>query len=277
MVGWKLYIDSRKRVKGSNSDFTISLPYPISVTGKAYIDVCLLTNGFYTIRANENDRIFLDENSTNTKRVAVIEEGQYSIYELRDQLVIALNSNKLITGQYRVTYSTATNKFTIDIVNPAISDSFRIWTEDYLKLNFTSWFTAFPYLDATDMKSANYACGFSEGTTLNGTNLVIATALNAPDVQPYKQLFLRSNLGGGSAESLGLNGETDIIRRIVVGNTPLNAMIHDTLSNAFDCVTINGHPEFSQLWFQLVDINGSIVNTRGHPISFSILFQNMYE
>ncbi len=95
----------------------------------------------------------------------------------------------------------------------------------------------------------------------NGTNTLFATSPNAPEVQPYKQLFLRSNLGGGSSESLGVNGETDIIRRTLVGNTPISSLVHDIHSNNFDCVTINGHPEINQLWFQLIDVDGKVVDT----------------
>ena len=278
---WKLYIDSRKRVpnvKGdSHSDFAIQLPYPITVSGKAYIDVCLLTNSFYTIRANENDRIYIDENSTNTKRLAILTEGQYNVYELRDALIAALNMNKLISGQYRVTYLVTGNKFQIDIVNPSASDTFNLWPENYLRTNFASWFASYPTIDANDLKSSNAACGFIEGALLHGTNILAATSQSSPDVQPYKQLFLRSNLGGGSSESLGVNGETDIIRRIVVGNVPQNALVHDMHAQPLDCVTINGNIELSQLWFELIDSDGKIVNTHGHPISFSIIFQNLDE
>ena len=71
---WKLYIDSRKRVKGargdSDSDFAIQLPYPITVSGRAHVDVVLCPNSGYTIRSGENDRIYLDELAAQTKRVA---------------------------------------------------------------------------------------------------------------------------------------------------------------------------------------------------------------
>ncbi len=62
---WKLYIDSRRRVKSARGDadtsFAIALPYPITATGKCFVDVCLIPNSFYTIRSGENDIIFLDE------------------------------------------------------------------------------------------------------------------------------------------------------------------------------------------------------------------------
>ncbi len=131
---WKLYIDSRKRVKGargnSDTDFAVQLPYPITVSGKAFVDVCLIPNSFYTIRAGDNDRIYIAENATLTPRVATIAPGQYNVYELRDQLVIALNANKAITGQYACTYVASTNRYTLSIVNGAAGDSFSIWMEE---------------------------------------------------------------------------------------------------------------------------------------------------
>jgi len=272
---WKLYIDSRKRVRGSDSDFAIQLPYPIQVSGKAYVDVVLLSNNYYTIRAGECDRIYLDENDVATKRVAILAPGQYTVLELKDALVATLNLNKAIVGQYQVTYLTATNRFQLAIVNPAATDVVRIWQEEHLKANTADWSSVIA-LAANDLRSANRACGFLDGTFLSSTGTAVA-ATDAPDVQPYKQLFLRSNLASGSSQSLGVNGESDIIRRIVCGNTPQNAMIHDVHSTPNDSVAIAGTPEFSQMWFQLIDVEGRIVDTHGHPISFSIIFQDIEE
>ena len=88
----------------SDSDFAVQLPYPITVSGKCYIDVVLCPNSGYTIRAGQNDRIYLDELAAQTKRVVTIAAGQYTVYDLRDALVTGLNTNKAITGQYSVTY-----------------------------------------------------------------------------------------------------------------------------------------------------------------------------
>ena len=88
---------------------------------------------------------------------------------------------------------------------------------------------------------------------------------------------MRSSLGGGSNQSLGVNGETDIIRRVVVANTPPQGMIHDVHANVLDCVKITGTPEYQQLWFQVVDVEGRVVDTHGHPVSFSVIFQDLEE
>ena len=276
---WKLYVDSRKRVPGargdSDSDFAIALPYPIEVSGKAYVDVVLLTNNAHTIYSG-NDRIYLDEGSAQTKRVATLAQGQYNVLELKDALVVALNNNKTITGQYRVTYLPTANRLQIDLVNPAASDSFRIWQDQQLKEQIAAW-QGITTLSANDLRSANRVCGFTGNAILVGTATQAAEAPKAPDVQRHKQLFLRSSLGGGSHQSLGPSGETDIIRRIVVGNASPNSVIVDVHSTPLDCVKINGNPELNTIWFQLVDIFGNIVDTHGHPLNFSIIFQDLLE
>ena len=245
------------------------------VQGKAYIDVVLLSNNFYTIRAGECDRIYLDETDVATKRVAIIAPGQYTVLELKDALVAALNLNKAIVGQYQVTYLTATNRFQLAIVNPAATDVVRIWQEEYLEENATDWASVIS-LAANDLRSANRACGFLHGTFLSSTGTA-ATGPDAPDVQAYKQLFIRSSLAGGSSEALGVNGETDIVRRVIVGNTPQGGMVHDVHQNVLDCIKIMGTPEYSQIWFQIVDVEGRVVSTHGHPVSFSIIFQDLEE
>ena len=277
---WKLYVDSRRRVAGargdSDSDFAVAMPYPIVVSGKCYLDIVLLSNNFYTIRAGQNDRIFIDELAARTKRVATIAPGQFTVYELKDALMVALNQSKAITGQYAVTYNAdKKNRFEISLVNPAATDQYRIWAESYLKSNVSAW-SAIVSLTETDTKSANRPCGFLGGL-LSGTPAVGFAGDSAPDVQPYKQLFIRSSLAMGANESLGINGETDIVRRIVVGNTPVNSMIHDVHSQPYDCIKINGKPEISQMWFEIIDVDGRVVDTHGLPVSFSILFQDLDE
>ena len=283
---WKLYCDSRKRVQGargsSDSDFAIALPYPIAVRGKCYLDVVLLSNNFYTVRAGECDRIYLDENVAGVKRLIVLPPGQYTVTRLAEALAAALNSGRAIGGTYRVTYADAVNRLVIDLLTPVSTDIFRIWQEEQLKANAADWLTVVPGLTGQDLRSANRACGFMSGSFLTSSfspppGSTLGTAPDAPDVQPYKQLFIRSNLASGSSQSLGVNGETDIVRRVVIGNTPQGGMIHDMHANLLDCVKITGTPEYSQLWFQLIDVEGNVVDTHGHPLSFSVIFQDIDE
>ena len=269
---WKLYVDSRKRQPGTRgdsvTDFAVALPYPISVKGKAVIDMVLLSNSFYTVRTGENDQFYLDELAAQTKRVATLAEGQYTVLELKDALVVALNANKAITGQYAVAYLPSRNRLQISIVNAGAGDQFRVWPQELLVADAASW-----SVTAATLQSANRPLGFMDGSAQLSGGTVVGP--NAPNVQPYAQLFMRSNLGGSSTESLGPNYENDIVRRIVVGNTPVNGMIHDAHATEADCVKLSGSQEFSLLWFQIIDVDGKVVDTHGLPVSFSIIFQEI--
>ena len=59
------------------------------------------------IRAGENDRIHIREN-TSTYRIVTIPEGQYNITTLKDAIFPALNAGRSMTGQYTVTYDSDT-------------------------------------------------------------------------------------------------------------------------------------------------------------------------
>ena len=96
---FKVYVDSRFRqdTGGSNSDseFTVELPHPIQVKGKAFLDTVLAPN------TGENDRFHVRENAS-TYRVCSIAEGQYNAITLKDAILIALNTGRSMTGQYTV-------------------------------------------------------------------------------------------------------------------------------------------------------------------------------
>ena len=110
----KLYVDSRfrKDTGGGNSDtqFSIELPHPINVKGRALIDTCLIPNSFYTIRAGENQKVFVREvvGATTTFRIISIAEGQYTAYSLKDALLTTLQAGKTMSGQYAVAYDPVT-------------------------------------------------------------------------------------------------------------------------------------------------------------------------
>ena len=279
---WKLYIDSRKRVAGASSnsdtDFVVQLPYPITVSGKAFLDVVLCHNSFYVIRTGETDRLYIQEAQALTKRVVTIAPGQYNAHTLATACQLALNTNKGIPGTYICQYIPTLHRMRIGITNSTIADSqMRLWPDAAVAADMASWtsVTGFAGAVATHLKSANRALG-SLGTSVLLCDFSSDMTLpHGVDVQAYSQLFIRSNLGGGSSESLGVNGESDIVRRVVVGSTPANNLIYDVHSQAHDHVTINGIREFNNFWFQIVDVDGKIVDTHGLPVSFSIIFEDV--
>ena len=100
---FKLYVDSRFRKdtggRNSDSEFTVELPHPIQVKSRAYVDVVLVPNTFYVIRAGENDRLHVRENAS-TYRVCTTAQGQYNAMTLKDALLVALDTRRSRTGQY---------------------------------------------------------------------------------------------------------------------------------------------------------------------------------
>ena len=273
---FKLYVDSRfrKDTGGGNSDsqFTIELPHPIQVKGKAFIDTCLVPNSFYVIRSGENDRLHVREN-TSTYRICTIAPGQYNAITLKDAVLVALQTGKTIAGAYTVTYDNPTNKLVIGTLDGTAT--FHVYPDAWLKANAATWNTnsfagGGPTIDAGNLLSAGAVTGFATGTSILDGN--VSTNVSAPDVvncQPYHQLFLRSSLGNGY-DAIGPDGSSDICRRIVC-QVPLNDIIIDQHGLPHDSVTI-GSREISSLSFTLTDCFGKVVQTNGHHISFSIIF-----
>ena len=117
----------------------IELPHPIQVKGKAFIDTILVPNTFYVIRAGENDRLHVREN-TSTYRICTIGEGQYNAITLKDAVLLALQTGKTITGNYTVTYDVPTNKLLIGTLDGTAT--FHIYPTAWLKVNANTWNTA---------------------------------------------------------------------------------------------------------------------------------------
>ena len=271
---FKIYVDSRfKKLTGgstSDSEFTIEIPHPIQVKGKAFVDTILIPNSFYVIRANENDKMYLTENST-VYRIVTIASGQYNAHTLKDAVLVALQTGRSITSNYMVTYDTTTNKLIVGLDSG--TDNFTLYSGKLLDSNLSSFNTRNPGDTGPQASLPHHdsgeVTGFRALTAQNGDVLTDVVASDVVNVQPYNQLFLRSSLGEGY-DAIGADGSSDIVRRIVC-QVPLYNIIIDQHSLPHDSVTI-GNREISSLSFQLTDVFGKIVDTKGHHISFSIIF-----
>ena len=277
---FKLYVDSRFRQEtggvSSDTQFAIELPSPMQVKGKAFVDTVLCPNVFYVIRAGVNDRIHVKErvSGSDVYRIATIVEGQYRTDTLKDAVLHALQTGRQITGNYTVRYLPVENRIVVGNLDQ--SDSFAIYPAGWLKLNAATWNAAASNTQqvvASDLRDSGSVTGFAGAHILSAAAGVANQEIFAADavnLQPYSQLFLRSSLGEGFS-SYGPDGSTDIIRRIVVGQTPLNGVIVDQHGLPYDSVPV-GQREITSLAFKLTDSEGRTVDTHGHHISFSIIF-----
>ena len=265
---FKVYVDSRFRQdtggSSSDSEFTVELPHPIQVKGRAYVDAVLIPNTFYVIRSGENDRVHVRED-TATYCVCTIAEGQYNAMNLKDAPLTALNTGRSMTGQYSVTYNVTTNKLVIG--NLDATATFHVYPTALLKAdvnnswNAPSFAAGGPTIDANNLMDVGSNAGFSGTSILSGNVSSTVTASDVVNCLPVHQLFLRSSLGDG-CHAIGSDRTSDIIRRITC-QVPLNDMIVDLHTLPHDSVTV-GNREVSSLSFRLTDCFGKTVHLFFH-------------
>ncbi len=277
---FKLYVDSRFRQEtggdNSDSDFSIELPQSIQVKGRAFVDTVLIPNTFYVVRAGENDRIHIREGAFHY-RVCIITEGQYDAYTLKNAMTTALNTGTtLVANSYIVTHDDPYNKLVISNSDP--NTGFTLYPAKVLETNGNMYWNAHitmgapvtgPMLDLNNLRDSGGVTGFTGSTLQIGNQGAPLTAENVVNCLPYHNLFLRSSLGSGY-DAIGPDGSSDIIRRITC-QVPLNDMIANQFSLPHDSITV-GDMQISSLSFRLTDCFGKTVDTKGHHISFSIIF-----
>ena len=270
---FKIYVDSKHRVRGSCTDFEYALPHVINVSGKCIVDACLIPNTFNCIRANENDRIHIRENAT-VYRIVQLNAGQYNSVTLRDEVKRALDTGRSLTGVYTVTHNLLTQTLTIGTSDS--SGTIHLYPTKLLETDSNQWNVgAFaeggPTIDQ-NLMSAGKVIGMHQGENiLNGSLNVDVVLTEVVNLLPYPQLFLKShNLGTGTDAIGSMPASSQIIRRICA-QAALNDTIYDLHSLPFDSVTV-GEKQISSLAFRLTDSDDNVVDTRNHDISFSIIF-----
>ncbi len=60
---------------------------------------------------------------------------------------------------------------------------------------------------------------------------------------------------------------------IVIGNTPSQGLVLDKQKTPYDNTTVASN-EISSMWFEITDVWGKLVETHGHSVSFSLIFQD---
>ena len=128
----RIYIDSRLRTSGTDSDFTYDLSRSIEVPDNtiAYVDSVLLPNVFTSLHEN-NNRLYVSEQfqSTMTEHTYLLQEGNYTGQTLASLLAATLNGpNKTLPTTYTVTYDENVGKLTITNLSP----DFIIFTREAL-------------------------------------------------------------------------------------------------------------------------------------------------
>lgn len=277
----KLYIDSRKRVGGTSEDFTYQLPEAVDLPESlAYVDVVLIPNVSHTVRKDYNDRLFVYERVPDPIvqyqvqelwRSPQIAEGVYNGFTLASAVQTALNAGRLLPQPYSVTFNNTTNRLVFSNTLAA-PERFELYTTDYVQANIAEWNThsGIP-LNADALNDAGRVCGLRTGHFLAADDATAVSGPNAINTQIHHSIFIHSNLGA-LGDSYGPNGESDIIRRVVVDSLAGEITV-DRHATPHDSVRVLKQ-SLRNIRFRLADVDGRTIDLQGHDWSFSLIIHS---
>ena len=138
MSTYRIYVDSRERVDGTDTDFTFELPYTLAIKEKslAMIDVVCVPNSILTVTENKNDTIWLKETRSFEEtfyRFAKIVPGYYTVQTLRQAIQDALNNGSNLFADYKVEYDQRLARYVFSNPFTVSGESFLLYTQESLK------------------------------------------------------------------------------------------------------------------------------------------------
>ena len=292
----KIFVDSRFRDHGTNSNFQFTLSAPVlHPKCRAYIDNIHIPNMFYTIQGNNRyiyvmefftwmNPVTLNTEPTSRKRKIALNDGQYDIDTMAVELKRALDTGSFFPGAaagtdaYTVTPDTNTGKLTLSMIG-TVGNIATIWTRQYLDANKASWQETVDPAGAWVSQVGSYGesddcytvIGFQDFDATNPLSVTVGTSVQGNShvsVLPFHNLYLTCAYGLGSNEDcIGARGG-NILRSIPI-NAGFGNMIHDQLQNPFDFIQLEAG-QLRSFSFALRDMFQREVDLR-HGFSFSIV------
>ena len=240
-----IWVDSRMRVSGSDSDFEVSLRESVHLSDtRVRVDKLTFSDSFYTTDAGQNIYFLAPGGGFSSVSVP---QGAYTGFTLAAAIEGA-------TGR-DTTYSVMTNS-----ISHVLASASEPWLSDAELAARTGSFPA--GASSSDPRSLNAVLG--EGT-ISGSIVTWAFVRMAP----WSVLYLRSNRLRCENHH-GPRGTHDILCSVpltggvgtqVEVSSPIGAYYN--LAGGSSCRTID---------FRLTDWLGRAVNLRGRPLSFQLIF-----
>ena len=285
MSQWRrIVVDSRYKTddSASETDFHISLPYPVRVPqgSHLFVEGVTLGHSWPTIQQGVNDKIYvLEELGPHSNpvqenhKMPVLSPGTYNGPQLAAELQSAMNAISTITigGTYQYTVTENEGRITVHHNIPNnLGRAYlysKEWTDEpatYLHTKYT------PY----NGQSANEVLGYMMNPNQNDQFIHSGQSVtfHFMDLQRHKQLFLCAPGLGESSMQL-LNGDTTCIRRILCGASMQGDVITDTLGTTLAPVTFTSEEVLHRMHFILRGWDGKPVATGGHQLSFELVIQ----
>ena len=268
----RILIDSRHKDPESESDadFWCTIPYPVLIPQNStlYVDSVLLSHSWNAVGDNQFQNIYLHEvvGATTHRRIVALDPGDYNLSSLRTEVQAKLNSGSNLSGSYTVTVND--NKMTFANSTPGPDHGKIFGLEDVNAENFFQTFGQglfYPLAPAAELLGLMKA---------NNVQINASTSLTGEfvDLQPHKRLLLSCPGLGGETSYVGLRGNTDVIRSILVGNSLTGDVVQDSLNHTTTGVDFKHDVVIQKLHFILRSANsGHTLNLNSHQISFELV------
>ena len=271
----KIYIDSRDRTVDSKSasNFKIELPNTVQMPENTVFfvtDVCV-PHVWKTVEDGFNDSLFLSYivpgaggSLTETFRVVVLEEGNYTLPELSAQLQTKLNAIREPSDVSQISFTVSNDlknqTLTISITASNDDVSFRLYTDAEVIKEIRNYWTT---VDPGNLRSANDIITHVKPMVRNSTFTTGFVNLNH-----INNVYITSpNLGSFDTLATFSN---NVIKKVPV-NAYYGYMVVDQVMSTNDFLNCS-RQTLRTLEFHLRDGRGREIDLKGMYITFSIVF-----
>ena len=275
----RICVDSRFRTgdSASNSDFWIELPYPVQVEkgSLAYIDGVCLSNSWPTIRQGVNDILYIQERlvgQAHTNLAVALAEGTYTAHTLQTEILYRLNVATTLPGTYSLELNNGKYTFgnTSIAATQGVSIIFSKQVIDdtvYMKNLFGSGFTG---ATCTEMIGLFTNPILPDGTFyIHSHQSMTCTFV---DLVRHKQIFIHAP-GLGETSTMNLRGNTDIVRRVLLGGSGQGDVVTDVLATGLSSISFSSDTTLQHIHFQVKGYDGLIIPMNNHEVSWEIVIQ----
>ena len=241
-----IYIDSRKRVAGTDSDFEIDLGETLHIDSGAKLAVHKIRVADAFLSTDRGSYLYWHDVSGGTLHYAQLPAGAYT----GERLAAWISSN----------YAAATYVASTNEIQVAYDGNRVILNNQDLRLTFPNGPGYPPGVSSTRPESINHLLGPS---FISGAQQIFSFVVMAP----FSELYLRCPALAAREHILGPLG-SDIIAKIIVDRGVGHVLHSRTDEGHF--VNLHGPITLRYLRFRLTDLDGEVVNTRGTSVSFAI-------
>jgi len=265
----KIYIDSRYRTNGTDSDFKIDLPVVcnFSENTKLYISDIILPNSIKTINAN-NGLIYIEiyYDSNDWARYIFLERAIYTAAGFVAELETKVNAGILdLEVEVEVGYNAITNIITIDLIDNRANQTTPAYVRFVSDYSLETGASIFGVI--TRPVSSNQIIGLE--TEGGHAVTLISPYIGYLDLHSLRSIYITSSVLS-TYDTLSNFGMSGIIKKVPMrANT--NEIVYDNLDSQFDFVEV-GKRTVSYVDIQLRDTNNNIIDLQNTHISFTLIF-----